>query len=58
MDDPLENMRARVEQFRRLADLTHDSEMSLKLRHWADEIQLDLRRLEAERNERGGRPLA
>lgn len=53
-NDPLENMRARVEQFRRFADLIHDGEMSLKLRHWADEIQLDLRRLEAERRERDG----
>lgn len=55
-DDPLDNMRARVEQFRRLADLTHDGEMSLKLRHWADEIQTDLRSLEAERRDKARPP--
>lgn len=53
-DDPLENMRARVEQFRRLADITHDSEMSLKLRHWAEETQRDVDRLQTERLERDG----
>jgi hypothetical protein len=51
-DDPLDNMRARVEQFRKLADLTHDHEMRLSLRGWADDIEKDLRRLEDERLER------
>lgn len=38
-DDPLKNMRARAEQWRRLADLTHDRRMADQLREWAEEIK-------------------
>lgn len=46
-DDPLENMHARAEQCRRLADLTHDRDMADKLRQWASEIDVDILRLKA-----------
>jgi len=44
-NEVVENMRSRAEQFRRLADLTHDREMAHSLRHWADEVDADVRRL-------------
>jgi len=44
-EDPLENMQARAEQCRRLADLTHDRDMAAQLRTWAAAIEADIRRL-------------
>lgn len=46
-EDPLENMQARAEQCRRLADLTHDRDMAAQLRTWAAAIEADIRRLRA-----------
>lgn len=46
-EDPLENMKARAEQCRRLADLTHDRNMAGQLRTWANAIEEDIRRLQA-----------
>jgi hypothetical protein len=54
MPDPLINMRERADQCRRLAALTHDDNMAKQLRQWADEIDADIQRLEAER--RGQNP--
>jgi hypothetical protein len=53
LEDPIANMRDRVVQFRRLADLTHDSEMRVKLRGWANDIEADVRRLTSERGQTG-----
>ena len=47
-DDPLENMRERASQCRRLSSLTHDQAMAQQLRAWAEEIEVDIARLEAE----------
>lgn len=47
-DDPLENMRERASQCRRLSSLTHDQAMAQQLRVWAEEIEADIARLEAE----------
>lgn len=47
-DDPLENMRERASQCRRLSSLTHDQAMAQQLRAWAEEIEIDIARLEAE----------
>ena len=44
-EDPLENMQARAQQCRRLADFTHDREMAERLRGWAKEIEEDIERL-------------
>jgi hypothetical protein len=41
-NDPHDNMRARAAQFRRLAELTHDPDMSMNLRRWADEVDRDV----------------
>ncbi|MFL6731896.1 MAG: hypothetical protein ACJ8EH_02960 [Sphingomicrobium sp.] len=46
-EDPLENMKARAEQCRRLADLTHDRNMAEQLRAWAAAIEQDIHRLQA-----------
>lgn len=46
-EDPLENMRSRAAQCRRLADLTHDRAMADQLRQWATDIEADIARLEA-----------
>lgn len=46
-DNPIENMRARAEQCRRLSDHMHDRKMAEQLRTWAREIEADIRRLEA-----------
>lgn len=54
-EDPIENMRARAEQCRRLSDHIHDRQMQEQLRTWAAEIDADIRRLEAElHHKRGG----
>lgn len=47
-DDPLENMKERASQCRRLSSLTHDQAMAQQLRAWAEEIEVDIARLEAE----------
>ena len=52
MRDPLENMRSRAEQYRRLADLTLDRALKSQLRRWADEVEADIASLEVERRER------
>lgn len=44
-EDPVENMRARAEQCRRLSDHIHDREMAAQLRAWAAEIDADIKRL-------------
>lgn len=49
MTDPIANMRERAAQHRRLADLTHDTAVRDQLRRWAVEIEIDARKLEAER---------
>lgn len=46
-EDPIENMRARAEQCRRLSDHIHDREMAAQLRTWAAEIDADIERLTA-----------
>jgi len=46
-EDPLENMQARAAQCRRLADLTHDREMTSQLLEWAAAIDADIARLQA-----------
>lgn len=46
-EDPIENMRARAEQCRRLSDHIHDREMAAQLRTWAAEIDADIKRLTA-----------
>lgn len=52
-EDPLNNMRQRSEQCRRLSRITHDEKMKWQLLEWAHEIEADIRRLELERAERG-----
>jgi hypothetical protein len=44
----IENMRARIEQCRRLANATNDVPAVTALRKMADEIEADVSRLEAE----------
>lgn len=53
-EDPIENMRARAEQCRRLSDHIHDREMAAQLRAWAADIDADIQRLEAERQRQAG----
>ena len=53
-EDPIENMRARAEQCRRLSDHIHDREMAAQLRAWAADIDADIQRLEAERRRQTG----
>ena len=48
-DDPLEGMRARITQCRRLAASTTDAQAREVLTQMADEGEADLKRLEAER---------
>lgn len=49
--DPLEGMRARIAQCRRLAASTTDAQAREVLTQMADEGEADLRRLETERAE-------
>ena len=48
VSDPVENMRSRANQCRRLAAATHDEHMRWQLIEWANGIEAD-ERLEAER---------
>lgn len=50
--DPLQRMAYRVEQCRRLAAATTDERTRAVLLQMADEIEQDMMRLEAERQER------
>lgn len=51
-DDVIANMRARVATCRRLASSTQDARTANILRSMADEIESDIRRIEAERTNR------
>jgi len=51
-NDPLENMRARSAQCRRLAAITHDEKMKWQLIEWANEIDADIVRLRVKRDDR------
>jgi hypothetical protein len=53
-DDPIANMRSRMERCRRLARLTTDERMNDALRQMADEIEADAKRLEQERRSAAG----
>ena len=55
MPDVIANIRARVEQCRRLADLITNREAAAILRQMAEDGERDVRRLEAEQRERGER---
>ena len=55
MSDVIANIRARVEQCRRLADLITNREAAAILRQMADDGERDVRRLEAKRRERDQR---
>ena len=49
MDDPpIERMRARAKQLRRIAQMTHDPSMMEMLVRMAGEVEADADRLEAE----------
>ena len=51
-DDPLDHMRHRAQQCRRLADMITDERAVDELRNMALEVEADILRLEAERAER------
>jgi hypothetical protein len=53
-DDPLDGMRERIEKCRRLAKNILDPKASEALLQMAEEIQRDLKKLEAERAGRSG----
>ena len=55
-DDPLLHMRQRVETCRRLAKSINDGQASQALRQMADQIEIDVRKLLAEREGRKERP--
>jgi hypothetical protein len=55
-DDVIANIRARVVQCRRLAALITDEQAAQILRQMADEGERDLKRLEAEQQERPRQP--
>ena len=46
-------MRARVEQCRRLARTTNDAHVAEVLRQMADEVETDIAKLESEQQDRG-----
>jgi hypothetical protein len=48
-DEVIQHMRDRASQCRRLSDLTHDREMAEQLRKWAEQIEADIKKLEADR---------
>ncbi|MEO8456086.1 MAG: hypothetical protein ABI454_13100 [Sphingomicrobium sp.] len=52
MDPPIDRMRARARQLRRMKDMAHDPRMIEMLRAMADDIEVDADRLEMERKER------
>ena len=51
-DDPIENMRGRVQQCRRLAGSINDQVTAEILLKMAEDIEADIRRLEAELDNR------
>jgi len=51
-DGPLEYMHSRAEQCRRLADRMHDQKMKWQLLEWANELDADAERFEAQRRSR------
>jgi hypothetical protein len=51
-DDPLDHMRARAAQCRRLADAMTDQRTVRILRQMADDVEADIKRLKAEREQR------
>lgn len=55
-DDPLNQMRQRIEQCRRLADMILDPKAKAILRQMAGEVEADLAKLLAERAERNDMP--
>ena len=52
LDGPLDNMRSLAEQCRRLADGMHDQKMRWQLFEWANELDVDAEKFEAERRSR------
>jgi hypothetical protein len=52
-DQIIANMRGRIEQCRRLAKSINDQPARAALLKMGDEIEVDMRRLEAERNANG-----
>lgn len=56
-DDPLDGMRARIEQCRRLATAILDPEASKALLEMAKDIERDLRKLEDERAAQASPPM-
>lgn len=54
-DDPLENMRDRAAQCRRLANSATNRELLEFLQNSAEQIELDIAKLEAEREGRSAR---
>lgn len=55
-DDPIDRMRERIAQCRRLAEFITDPKAAATLRQMADEGEIDIRRLEAERKVAGEPP--
>ena len=55
MPDVIANIRARIAQCRRLADMITDREAAAILRQMADDGEADVRRLEARQREKNGR---
>jgi hypothetical protein len=53
--DVIANIRARVAQCRRLADLITDDRAAAILRQMAEQGEADVQRLEAEQERKGGR---
>jgi hypothetical protein len=53
-DDPIANMRSRVEMCRRLAQTITDQRAAAILRQMADEGEADIKRLQAEGQGKGG----
>jgi hypothetical protein len=51
-EPPIDRMRERARQLRRIADMTHDPAMSEMLLKMAGEVEVDADRLEAERTAR------
>ena len=55
VEPPIDRMRARAKQLRRIADMAHDPSMTEMLLKMAGEIEVDADRLEDERNARPSR---
>lgn len=56
VDPPIDRMRARARQLRRMIDMAHDPRMIEMLRAMAEEIEVDVDRLEMERKDRPDGP--